>query len=794
MARVHDEPAGGDTAQDGSQDDEVVEISKPDRAKSPGIDLNSALVAAYKSVSPALPVAAQSPSSLKVTRSTSPSASTTVGVKQASRKRKSPLPDSSGTQTPPEYGSKRHHGAAASSVRTPGTFSQGLEAPAPEPTTPSVRYSDLGGIESALQDIRELIEYPLTHPEIYAHLGVEPPRGILLHGPPGCGKTLLANAIAGELDVTFFSISAPEIVSGMSGESEAKLRALFASAVAQAPCLVFIDEIDAITPKRDTAQREMERRIVAQLLTCLDGLTSEATGGAPVIVIGATNRPDSLDPALRRAGRFDREIGLGIPDQAARARILRVMSKKLRLAGDFDFDSIAKRTSGFVGADLAAVTKEAAVIAVHRIFQDQFNAAAAATARAAAATRVSLVPSVTTSTITIPASAAPTALAAPAAVAGPTVAAAVVAAVAAAADCECCKRNHQPKCDCTCELSRRAAISDRLRAMKDPLSEEMLSTMYITMADFDIAVTRVQPSAKREGFSTIPDVSWSNVGALREVRAELQRCVVWPIAYPELFRRFGITAPAGLLLFGPPGCGKTLIIKAVAHECGANFIGIKGPQLLNKYVGEAERAVRQLFARARSSAPCIIFFDELDALCPRRSGDSDSNGASRVVNQLLTEMDGLESRRDVFVVAATNRPDVIDPAMLRPGRLDTLISVDLPDAAGREDILHTVTDTQHTPLAPAVNLAVVARHPRCDGFSGADLAALVKEASMCAVQEYLAAHGDAALHAAPKEGEALIEQRHFETALQKVPRSVSVQDAELYNGLKLSIHHSHIRQ
>ncbi|KAH3763713.1 26S proteasome regulatory complex [Pelomyxa schiedti] len=567
-------------------------------------------------------------------------------------------------------------------------------------TTPTVRYADVGGIEPVLQDVRELIEYPLTHPEIYQHLGVEPPRGILLHGPPGCGKTLLANAIAGELGVRFYNISAPEIVSGMSGESEAKIRSLFFEAASHAPCLVFIDEIDAITPKRDTAQREMERRIVAQLLTCLDGLSLSATNGAPVIVIGATNRPDALDPALRRAGRFDREIALGIPDLKARARILQVLSQKLRLSGDFNFELIATKTSGFIGADLAAVAKEAAVIAVHRCFEQLYGFTKTDTEKNSK-----------------PGTEGET------------------------SNSEKCSTCNKLMKECSCELLKRTAISDHLRSLVKPLSEQDLTGLFITMDDFLVAINKVQPSAKREGFSTIPDVAWKDVGAMQDIRSELTRSVVWPVRFPDLFKQMGIACPAGVLLFGPPGCGKTLIVKAVAHECGANFIGIKGPQLLNKYVGEAEKAVRQLFNRAQSSAPCIIFFDELDALCPRRSGESESTGASRVVNQLLTEMDGLESRRDVFVLAATNRPDVIDPAMLRPGRLDTIIAVDLPTQEGRADILRTITNSRRTPLAPSVDLNAISSDTRIQGFSGADLAALVKEASMFALIEALDTQG-----------------------------------------------------
>ena len=655
---------------------------------------------------------------------------------------------------------------------------------------PSVRFSDVGGAESVLQDICELIEYPLRHPEIYKHLGVDPPHGILLHGPPGCGKTLLANAIAGELggdNISYYCLAAPEIVSGMSGESEAKIRSLFTEAAAHAPSLVFIDEIDAITPKRETAQREMERRIVAQLLTCLDNLGTnpsdssrkkksqdddgddddddvieidgesgkeeqkkdDAGSRPPVIVIGATNRPDSIEPALRRAGRFDREIALGIPDANARSRILKVISKKLRLAGDFDFDAIARVTGGFVGADLHAVAKEAAVIAIHRIFAELFPPpSAAATAQAVAI------------------------------VSGDVNDGAV--------------------------LAQRTEVSDRLRELGQPLTEEQMKDLYITMEDFRQAVKKVQPSAKREGFSSTPNVHWKDVGALAGVRAQLIDAIVGPIRQPELYRAVGIRTSSGVLLFGPPGCGKTLIAKAVANECGANFIGIKGPQLLNKYVGEAERAVRQLFARAATSAPCVIFFDELDALCPRRSGGSDggdSTGASRLVNQLLTEMDGLEARRDVFVIAATNRPDVIDPAMLRPGRLDKLIAVDLPDAPGRAEILTAICHAQKCPIGSDVDFNAIARDPRCTGFSGADLSALVHDAALQVLHDALASRGIRLDQEAPvdfhfnresrtpePEADLVIHTEHFLKAFNSVHRSVSEEDERLYRHLRNSLH------
>uniref|UniRef100_A0AAQ5X4Y4 Nuclear VCP like n=1 Tax=Amphiprion ocellaris TaxID=80972 RepID=A0AAQ5X4Y4_AMPOC len=460
----------------------------------------------------------------------------------------------------------------------------------------------------------------MRHPEVYQQLGMVPPRGFLLHGPPGCGKTLLAQAVAGELQLPMLKVSAPELVSGVSGESEQKLRELFDLAVSSTPCILFIDEIDAITPKREVASKDMERRIVAQLLTCMDDLNS-LTVTAQVLVIGATNRPDSLDPALRRAGRFDREICLGIPDEGARQRILKTLCRKLNLPEDFDYQKLARLTPGYVGADLMALCREAAMSAVNRILLEARG---------------------------LP-------------------------------------QRHQPS-------GRQGELWHLLHLLKNTmtLSEEELAGLSILMSDFQSSLTSVQPSAKREGFATVPDVTWEDVGALQDIREELTMAILAPVRCPEQFRALGLSAPSGVLLAGPPGCGKTLLAKAVANESGLNFISVKGPELLNMYVGESERAVRQVFQRGGNSAPCVIFFDEIDALCPRRSGH-ESGATVRVVNQLLTEMDGLETRRQVFIMAATNRPDIIDPALLRPGRLDKTLYVGLPPPADRHAILLTIT-------------------------------------------------------------------------------------------------------
>ncbi|CAI5705682.1 hypothetical protein KXD40_000816 [Peronospora effusa] len=621
---------------------------------------------------------------------------------------------------------------------------------------PTARYSDVGGIQAVLQEVRELIEYPLTHPEVYAHLGVEPPRGVLLHGPPGTGKSMLAHAIAGECGATFLKISAPEVVSGMSGESEQKLRELFDEAIARAPSIIFIDEIDAITPKRETSARGMEKRIVAQLLTSTDSLSLENTGGKPVVLIGATNRPDALDSALRRAGRFDREICLGIPDEEAREKILRVLARKMTLEGDFDFAALARRTPGYVGADLVSLTKEAAVGAVNRIFTNitEVNKVAA------------------------------------------EIDATSVSAETETSDTSTCDdlmeidstQDNLVEKDNNAEKTRSAA--DDLRAQVEPFTEAQLAPLSITMVDFEAAIPKVQPSSKREGFATIPDVSWDDIGALSEVRDELSLAILQPIAHPERFAAFGLSMPAGVLLYGPPGCGKTLLAKAIAHESGANFISIKGPELLDKYVGESERSVRQVFQRARASSPCVVFFDELDALAPRRSGgaggDAGGNGVSeRVVNQLLTEMDGLDGRRNVFVIAATNRPDIIDSAMLRPGRLDKLLYVPLPQASERYQILKTIA--AKCAVAPSVNLEAIAGDPRCEGFSGADLSALVREAGLTALRE--TDFSKLEIDATVVLG---IEHHHFLSSFDRVLPSVSRADQRMFDRMKKNLRKSRL--
>lgn len=651
-------------------------------------------------------------------------------------------------------------------------------SPSARAEIPTLRYADLGGIEDVVEEIRDVVERPFRYGFLYQQLGVEAPRGVLLHGVPGCGKTSLVMAMAGELGVPLLKVAAPELVAGMSGESEGRIRDLFEGARAAAPCLLFIDEIDAIAPKRETAQREMERRIVAQLLACMDDLSHpprrtgeteasvvtdgqlEETGapGSPapashltghnllskhVMVIGATNRPDALDPALRRAGRFDREIALTIPNEAARQRILQVLCQRMRLSGSLDLATIARNTPGFVGADLKALTQEAAAVAIKRlitIVEQQKRGPASA---------------------------------------------------------------HEVRMT---EVQGTNDSGDESGA----LAAELVA---VEAEDFAAALKKIQPSAKREGFAIVPNTRWEDIGALQYVRSELRMAVVEPLRHPDKFAAVGLTAPAGVLLWGPPGCGKTLLAKAVANESHSNFISVKGPELLSKYVGESERAVRQVFERARHSAPCIIFFDELDALCPRRRND-ESDVAARVVNQLLTEMDGLEDRRQVFILAATNRPDMIDPAMMRPGRLDKLLYVNLPDAQERGEILRAVG--RATPWASDVDLATVARDPRCETFSGADLAALVREASMAAVRESIegeAIHEDTMMmmmviaeggdrrsdaltveerdrlgsgsnHASSPPSRLLVTRNHIEYAFARVTPSVSPVDLHSYEQLR----------
>ncbi|KAK3087023.1 hypothetical protein FSP39_000481 [Pinctada imbricata] len=738
--------------------------------------------------------------------------------------------------------------------------------PGPDVQSSTVTFADIGGNEETLMDICKLLVH-MKHPEVYKQLGVTPPRGFLLHGPPGCGKTLLANAIAGELSLPLIKIAATEVVSGVSGESEEKVRELFEKATAAAPCVLFIDEIDAITPKRETASKDMERRIVAQLLSCMDDLNNQVD--APVLVIGATNRPDSLDPALRRAGRFDREISLGIPDEAARGRILQVLCRGLRLEEKFDYDYLAKNTPGYVGADLMALTREAAMTAVNRVFHELQNPPIKSmipvtendnskqpsrdktTSDKSASdvipsdkstseetpdekissdkkgeeTAIESAPSAcnenkvssqeenksTSETVTVNGTdesseckncdsaenSEPVVLLNGETKDSSNVSKSDIIEIDSTSECrknsgsnEDVDKNIQTNNSiCSMDVSEeipstsgasqevstpnpeREGVKSVLDWLKDypPLNEEQLQKLRIMLQDFKEALKFVQPSAKREGFATIPDVTWDDIGALHSVREELQLAIMAPVRHAQEFKDLGLTQAQGILLAGPPGCGKTLLAKAIANESGINFISVKGPELLNMYVGESERAVRQVFQRGRNSAPCVIFFDELDALCPKRSLSGESGSSVRVVNQLLTEMDGLEERRQVFIMAATNRPDIIDPAILRPGRLDKLLYVGLPSPADRLDILQTITKKGTKPkLASDVSLEDVSNDDRCNGFTGADLAALVREASVCALKSII--KSPTADKSSPQ-----VSKQHFEEAFTKVKPSVSQQ-------------------
>ncbi|XP_061692650.1 nuclear valosin-containing protein-like isoform X2 [Syngnathoides biaculeatus] len=640
----------------------------------------------------------------------------------------------------------------------------------------TLKFEDVGGNEGTLTEVCKLLIH-MKHPEIYQQLGMVPPRGFLLHGPPGCGKTLLAQAVAGELDLPMLKVSAPELVSGVSGESEQKLRELFDLAATSAPCIIFIDEIDAITQKREMASKDMERRIVAQLLTCMDDL-NRLTVTTQVLVIGATNRPDSLDPALRRAGRFDKEICLGIPDEPSRHRILKTLCRKLRIPEDFDYSKLAHLTPGYVGADLMALCREAAMNAVNRVLLVEKgppersktnilnNDLLKLSLENEAMTNKDMSVNIgTVSSLSLH-----------------NTKLGIVEVNQLSQDNP--GHEHLPQGD----------LWHLLQLLKNTktLPEHELTSLSIIMSDFEASLSSVQPSAKREGFATVPDVTWDDVGALHEIREELTMAILAPVRSPEQFRALGLSAPSGVLLAGPPGCGKTLLAKAVANESGLNFISVKGPELLNMYVGESERAVRQIFQRGRNSAPCVIFFDEIDALCPRRSGH-ESGASVRVVNQLLTEMDGLETRRQVFIMAATNRPDIIDPAVLRPGRLDKTLYVGMPPPADRHAILLTITKSGTKPqLEEDVNLEEIAYDERCGRFTGADLTALMREASVNALKAYMKSKciqptSSGHTFSSGPVADIRVSKKNLEDAFKKVRPSVSKKDQRMYEQLKVSL-------
>jgi len=554
-----------------------------------------------------------------------------------------------------------------------------------------VGYDDIGGCRKQMAQIREMVELPLRHPQLFKHLGIKPPRGILMYGPPGSGKTLIARAIANETGAFFFLINGPEIMSKLAGESESNLRKAFEEAEKNAPSIIFIDEIDSIAPKREKTQGEVEKRIVSQLLTLMDGMKARAH----LVVIGATNRPNTIDPALRRFGRFDREVDIGVPDENGRLEVVRIHTKNMKLADDVDLEAVAKQTHGFVGADLAALCTEAALQCIR-------------------------------------------------------------------------EKMHVIDLD------------------EETIDAEVLDSMSVNNSHFKTAMGSCNPSALRETMVEVPNVSWDDIGGLENVKRELQEVVQYPVLYPEQFEKFGMQPSKGVLFYGPPGCGKTLLAKAIANECQANFISIKGPELLTMWFGESESNVRDIFDKARSSAPCVLFFDELDSIARSRGSSSGDGGGAgdRVINQILTEMDGVGAKKSVFIIGATNRPDIIDSAVLRPGRLDQLIYIPLPDQPSRHSILKA--NLRKSPVAKDVDVNFLAQ--TTNGFSGADLTEICQRAVKFAIRESIEkdierqkireANPDAMQDADEIEPE--IRKDHFEEAMKFARRSVSDKDLKRY--------------
>jgi transitional endoplasmic reticulum ATPase len=577
---------------------------------------------------------------------------------------------------------------AASLIDSQTEFIIGAVPKASAKGVPRVTYEDIGGLKNEVQKVREMIELPLRHPEIFERIGIEAPKGVLLYGPPGTGKTLLAKAVANETNANFYSIGGPEIMSKFYGESEERLRETFKQAQENAPSIIFIDEIDSIAPKREEVSGDVEKRVVSQLLTLMDGIGSRGK----LVVIGATNRPDALDPALRRPGRFDREIEIGIPDQEGRYDILQIHTRGMPLTEDVNLESFAKITHGFVGADLEALSKEAAMRSLRRILPE-------------------------------------------------------------------------------------------INMEQTKIPVEVLNKIKITHKDFEDALKDVQPSALREVHVQRPNITWDQIGGLNEVKSELAEAIEWPLKYADLFDQADVKPPKGLLLYGPPGTGKTMIAKAVAATSEANFISVKGPELISKWVGESEKAIRETFRKARQASPCVIFFDELDAVAPRRGGsEGDSHVTERVISQMLTELDGLEDLKGVVVIGATNRPDIIDEALLRPGRFDRILEVPVPDKESRREILKI-----HTSKKPldhdTVNIDKLVE--LTEGYTGADIAAMVNAAAMSAIKEHMMTSLNKEneikeeTHAKTREyikeneqqkPKLKISMNHFESALQKIKK------------------------
>jgi len=557
---------------------------------------------------------------------------------------------------------------------------------------PDVAYEDIGGLDSELEQVREMIELPMRHPELFKRLGIDPPKGVLLHGPPGTGKTLIAKAVANEIDANFHTVSGPEIMSKYYGESEEKLREVFEEASEESPAIIFMDELDSIAPKREEAGGDVERRVVAQLLSLMDGLEERGE----VVVIGATNRVDAIDPALRRGGRFDREIEVGVPDREGRKEILQVHTRNMPLVEAIDLDEYADNTHGFVGADLESLAKESAMHALRRI---------------------------------------------------------------------------RPEIDLE----------------SDEIDADVLNSIQVTESDFKEAMKGIEPSALREVFVEVPDVSWEQVGGLADTKERLRETIQWPLEYPEVFEELNMQAAKGVLMYGPPGTGKTLLAKAVANEAQSNFISIKGPELLNKFVGESEKGVREVFSKARENAPTIVFFDEIDSIATERGKNSgDSGVGERVVSQLLTELDGLESLEDVVVIATTNRPDLIDSALLRPGRLDRHVHVPVPDEDARRKILEV--HTRNKPLADDVDLDAIAR--KTEGYVGADIEAVAREASMNASREFIGSVSREEV--GESVGNVRVTMQHFEDALNEVNPSVTPETRERYEEIERQFRRSEV--
>ena len=583
----------------------------------------------------------------------------------------------------------------------------------------SIKLSSLGGMTDIVKRIKEIISNPLNYYQAYKEINTLPIKGILLCGPPGCGKTTLAYSIGGEFQIPFYKITGPDIISSLSGESEQIIRNLFNSVIENAPSILFIDEIETIIGRREQANKEMERRIVAQIMTCIDDINDKQLSelNAPVFVIGATSKPEFIDSSMRRSGRFDVEIHIGFPSIEMREEMIISITKKNKISKNINFKEIAKKTPGYLAADLQSLARAAGHNAINRLIKKNAS-----------------------------------------------------------------KMNSEN-------------LENNMNLDLD------LQNLYIEQEDFNYALTQIQPTSKREGFTTIPNVTWDDVGGLKDLREELYYDIVLPITEPSKLKIVGISKAVGVLLYGPPGCGKTLLAKAVANEAKANFISIKGPELLNKYVGESERAIRSLFIRAKNSSPCIIFFDELDALVPKRSQEN-NNSSERVVNQLLTEMDGLEDRKQIFIIAATNRPDIIDPAMLRPGRLDKLLYVPLPDHNDRCSILETIT--KHLKLDKDIELEKINGDKRMEGFSGADIAALVREAQLHALKRLNEKEKEKINEEnqiikigkknneinEEKEEEFKINMSDFEYSLKNILPSVSLNDKKKYENLKKKLQES----